>query len=152
MNYSFALSTLVLMGVSFTMPDLAPANGLQYSEGDRSAPGSFILKVQSTERWETDRPDLGGKGIYSYGSELFNEPKLFRESQDKSSDKEMRSYSESLSPSFDVPASVNGGSRGGSDPLPGLRPQGGDPSVRDLSGMDGGGFAPPGAYPGSMRR
>ncbi|MCS6304148.1 MAG: hypothetical protein H8K07_10840 [Nitrospira sp.] len=72
MKYKKTIYTLVLMGVSLTMPVLASANGLQYSEENRSAPSSFILKVQ-TERWELDRPPLGGKGVYSYDSELSDE-------------------------------------------------------------------------------
>jgi hypothetical protein len=136
MKYKKTIYTLVLMGVSLTMPVLASANGVQYSEENRNEPSSFILKVQQ-------RPDLGGKGIFSYDSELSREPKLFRESPDKSSDTE-KSYSDSLGPSFDMPKSIDGHvQRQG--------PSSGDPSVRDLSGM-GGGFSPPGAYTGSERR
>jgi len=142
MKYKKIIYTLVLMGVSLTMPVLASANRLPYSEENRSAPSSFILKVQ-TERWELDRPDLGGKGVFSYDSELSREPKLFRKSTDKSSDTE-KSYSDSLGPSFDMSKSIDGHfQRQG--------PSSGDPSVRDLSGM-GGGFSPPGAYTGSERR
>ncbi|MBX3331425.1 MAG: hypothetical protein KF722_13545 [Nitrospira sp.] len=55
-----------------------------------------------------------------------------------------------LAPSPSISPSVDGHS-------PGLgmwweRRALGDPSVKDLSGMDGGGFAPPGSYTGSGRR
>jgi hypothetical protein len=149
MKYKQTIYTLVLMGVSLTMPALVPANGLQYSEGNRNASSSFILKVQSTERWETDRPDLGGKGIYSYGSELFNEPKLFRESQDKSSETGIKSDSGSPAPSVDIPDSVDGHSRRANPWWD--RRSSADPMVEDLSRMDSG-FSGPGSSGSTLGR
>ncbi|UVT14601.1 MAG: hypothetical protein H8K04_12155 [Nitrospira sp.] len=91
--------------------------------------------------------DLGGKGIFSYGSEMSK-----GSSWDKSGEREphMGSYSDALGPSFDIPSSLKG-DPATSDPWFGRRSSG-DPSVKDLSRMDGGGFAPPGSYTGSERR
>lgn len=141
MKYKKTIYTLVLMGVSLTMSVLASAKGLQYSEENQNALSSFILKVQ-------ERPDIGGKGIYSYDSELAREPKLFRES--RSSDTDTKSYSDFLGPSFDTPHSVDGHSQRQGPWWDGR--SSGDPSVKGLSSMDGGGFAPLGAYSGSQRR
>jgi hypothetical protein len=152
MKYKKTIYTLVLMGVSLTMPVLASANGVQYSEENRNEPSSFILKVQ-TERWELDRPPIGGKGVYSYDSELaegtWGGKSGERESRDSSSVMDTQSSS---SPSADFPPSVGGHTGGVDRPFFGGSPSGGDPAVKDLSGMDGGGFAPPGAYTGSERR
>lgn len=139
MKYKKTIYTLVLMGVSLTMPVLASANGLQYSEENRNAPSSFILKVQSFEGW------IGGREV--------KERDLIRReysSQDRSSDTDTKSYSNFLGPSFDTPNSVDGHSQRQGPWWD--RRSSGDPSVKDLSGMDGGGFAPPGAYTGSERR
>jgi hypothetical protein len=86
--------------------------------------------------WETERSSLGGKGIYSYGSELFKESELFRESRDKASD---TSHSDDIvGPSVNIPPSVDGASRA----LDRGRSSA-DPMVQDLSRMDGGGFSSP---------
>lgn len=135
---------LLVISVWLAVPGLVSAKGLPYSAENWSAQDSFILKVQTTEYWETDRPPLGGKGIYSYGSELFREPELFRESRE--SERESRDRSTDIqSPSADIPPSVHGhtGGVGGS-------PSGGDPMVHDLSRMDGGGFSSPGNAEGSV--
>jgi len=124
------------IGIWLTLPVLTSANGLQYSEGNRNAPESFILKVQE---WEKER---GGSWIPSYGGEMF------RESRDRSSDTDTRSYSDSLGPSFDLPDSVDGTSRSVNPWWD--RPSSADPMVRDLSGMDGGGFSSPGNGGGSV--
>ncbi|OQW30546.1 MAG: hypothetical protein A4E19_09560 [Nitrospira sp. SG-bin1] len=116
------------------------------SEMNANAPKSFILKVQQ-------RPDLGGKGIYSYSSdELLSGTwggKLTgeREARDRSSDRDTKSYSDFLGPSFDIPDSVDGHS-GAVDPWWGRRSSA-DPMVQDLSHMDGGGFSSPGHAGGS---
>ncbi len=55
-----------------------------------------------------------------------------------------------LAPSPSISPSVDGHSQR-QGPWWDRRPSG-DPSVRDLSRMDGGGFAPPGSYTGSERR
>lgn len=61
------------------------------------------------------------------------------------SDDSMSKDDHNLAPSSDISPSVHG--------QPGWdRQLSGDPSVRDLSRMDGGGFAPPGSYTGSERR
>lgn len=98
--------------------------------------------------WETERPPLGGKGIYSYGSELFKESELFRESRDN--EKGSQSSSDSLSPSADLPPSVHGHTGGVDRPFSGGSPSAGDPAVQDLSRMDGGGFSSPGSSWGSV--
>ncbi len=139
MKYKKTIYSLVLMGVSLTMPVLASANGLQYSEENRNAPSSFILKVQQ-------RPDhLGSKGVYSIDSELFRDRGMFRESPDRSSDTDMRSYSDSLGPSFDVPNSVQGHTGGIDRPFFfGGNQLEGDPSVQSLSSPGNGGGSVPG--------
>ena len=126
---------LLSIGIWSTLPNLASANGLQYSEENPNVSSPFILKVQE---WEKER---GGPRISSYGSEMF------RESRDKSSDTDMRSYSDFLSPSFDTPKSVDGHSQT-VDPG-GARRSSADPMVQDLSRMDGGGFSSSGSGGGS---
>lgn len=61
---------------------------------------------------------------------------------DKSADS-MSKDDHSQAPSPGISPSVHGHRETGSS---------GDPSVKDLSGMDKGGFAPPGSYTGSDRR
>lgn len=126
---------LVMMGVGLIMPLLVSANGLRYSEESRSIHSSSILKVQE---WKEER------GGISYGSEMF------RDSRDRSSDseKDTRSYSEPLGPSFDIPKSVDGHSRA-VDPW-WERRSSADPMVEDLSRKDGGGFSSPGDAGGSV--
>ena len=79
------------------------------------------------ERWHDRFPtytDLGNK-------ERIDEAARDREKDADSSGKDTRSYDHVLSPSFDMPNSVNGYSRG-SDPWWGARPEG-DPMIRELS-------------------
>jgi hypothetical protein len=151
MKYRYIVLYSLWISIWLAVPALVSAKGLPHSAKSWNAEDSFILKVQSTERWETDRPDLGGKGIYSYGSELSREPKLFRESREQSSegDKDTRSYSEPLGSSFDIPDSVNGRSRSGGPWWDGRSSA--DPMVEDLSRMDSG-LSGPGSPAGSLGR
>jgi hypothetical protein len=145
MKYIKTIYTLVLMS-SLTMPVLASANGLQYSKENQNAPSPFILKVQD---WQKER---GGSGIFSYGSEMFRE---FRdrssehESRDRSSDTDMRSYSDFPGPSFDIPNSVDGHSRAVNPWWD--RRSSADPMIRNLSEMDSG-FSDPGSASPSLGR
>jgi len=81
--------------------------------------------------------------VNSHTRERFKE-----KSGDSMSDQPTRD-SGNVSPGFS--GSINGHSNGLSSGFGDGRSSA-DPSVRDLSRMDGGGFAPPGAYTGSMRR
>ena len=147
MTYKNLCSCVLVTGVWLAAPVLVSAKGLPYSAESWSAQDSLIVKVQTTEYWETDRPPLGGKGIYSYGSELFNGSELVRESRE--SERESRDRSTDIqSPSADISPSVNGHTGGVDRPFFGGSPSGGDPAVRDLSGMDGGGFSGGGSAPG----
>jgi len=152
MTYKNLCSYLLVTSVWLVGPVLVSAKGLPYSAESGSAQNSFILKVQ-TERWELDRPPLGGKGVYSYDSELFSGTwggkSGERESRESSGVTDTQSFS---SPSADIPPSVSGHTGGVGRPFFGGSPSGGDPAVKDLSGMGGGGFSPPGAYTGSERR
>ncbi|OQW32297.1 MAG: hypothetical protein A4E19_19925 [Nitrospira sp. SG-bin1] len=143
MTYKNLCSCVLATGIWLAVPVFVSAKGLPYSAESRNAQDSFILNVQTTERWETDRPDLGGKGIYSYGSELFSGTwggKLTgeRESQESSGVMDTQSFG---SPSVDMSPSVNGHTEGVDRPFFGGGPSGGDPAVQGLSGMDGGGFS-----------
>ncbi len=76
------------------------------------------------DRFPTYTDDLGTK-------ERMDEAARDREKDADSSGKDTRSYDNVLGPSFDMPNSVNGYSRG-SDPWWGTRSEG-DPMVRELS-------------------
>lgn len=127
---------MLLLGVWLGAPGLVLAKGLPYSAESSGAQNSFIHKVQ-----KIGGEDFASKShISSYDGEAF---KGSAGDKEKSSDTD-RSYSESLGSSFDKLSSVKGESS---------TPQSlGDPSVKDLSEMDAGGFAPPGSYTGSQRR
>ena len=84
------------ISVCLTLPVFASPDRTQDSGTNGNALQSFILKVQD---WQQER---GGPRIFSYGSEMF------RESRDRSSDTDMRSYSDVLGPSFDIPDSLHG--------------------------------------------
>jgi len=99
---------------AFSSPGRAPDSGM-----NGNTPQSFILKVQD---WEKER---GGSWIPSYGGEMF------RESRDRSSDTDMRSYGDLLGPSFDVPDSVHGHSDR-PDPWWGRRGEP-EPMLKDLN-------------------
>lgn len=118
------------ISVWLTLPVFASADRVPDSGTNGNAPKSFILKVQD---WQKER---GGSGIFSYGSEMF------RESRDRSSERDqrsdsaisgmgMRSYDTPLGPSFDMPDSVNGHSDR-PDPWWGRR-MGGEPMFKDLN-------------------
>ncbi|UVT19009.1 MAG: hypothetical protein H8K03_14485 [Nitrospira sp.] len=130
---------LLLTSVWLAAPVLVSAKGLPYSAESLGAHNSFIHKVQKIE-------DFSAKShVSSYDGEAFK-----GSSGDKSSGTGMRSYSDSLGPSFDIHPGAKGDTSS-SGPWWDRRSSG-DPSVKDLSGMDGGGFAPPGSYTGSERR
>ena len=142
MNLNILISLTLLNSVA--MPTFASANGLQYSGGRWNEQSSLVLKVQE---WEKER---GGSWIPSYGSELFREPELLRESRETEMRSKSDSHGPSLGPSVDMPGSVDGHTGGVDRPFFGGRPSGGDPSVEDLSRMDGGGFSSPGSSWGSV--
>jgi|GEM_PF-5872476 len=153
MTYKNRCLCLLVASVWLAVPVLVSAKGLPYSAESRSAQNSFIILKVQTERWELDRPPLGGKGIYSYGSdELFSGTwggKITgeRESRDSSSVTDTQSFS---SPSPDISPSVNGYTGGVDRPFFGGSPSGGDPAVQGLSRMDGGGFSSSGSGGGSV--
>jgi hypothetical protein len=132
---------MLLIGVWLSVPIVVSAKGLLYSAESLGAQNPFIHKVQQIE-------DFAAKShISSYDGEAF---KGSSGDKEKSSGTDMRSYSDSLGPSFDIPSSLKGES---STPNPWWGRQSlGDPSVKGLSDMDGGGFAPPGSYTGTERR
>lgn len=66
-----------------------------------------------------------------------------KESTSEKSADSMSKDDHNLAPSPDISPSVHGHRETGLS---------GDPSVKDLSGMDRGGFTPPGSYTGSERR
>ena len=68
---------------------------------------------------------------------------IIKESTSEKSSDSMSKDDHHLAPSPDISPSVHGHRERGLS---------GDPSVKDLSGMDKGGFAPPGSYTGSERR
>jgi hypothetical protein len=93
------------MSAWLTLPVFASTERAPNSGKSGNAPQSFILKVQE---WQKER---GGSGIFSYGSEMFRESRNKSsegESRDRSSETGMRSYSDFLGPSFDMPDSVHG--------------------------------------------
>jgi len=139
MNSKALALCLLLSSVWVAAPVLLAAKGLPYAAESSGAQNSFIHKVQKVE-------DFASKShVSSYDGEAFK-----GSSGDKSSGTGMRSYSDSLGSSFDAHTGAKGDSSS-SGPWWDRRASG-DPSVKDLSGMDGGGFAPPGSYTGSERR
>jgi len=127
---------MLLIGVWLGAPVLVSAKGLPYSVKSSGAQNSFIHKVQ-----KIGGEDFASKShISSYEGEAF---KGSAGDKEKSSDTD-RSYSESLGSSFDKLSDFKGESS---------TPQSlGDPSVKGLSEMDRGGFAPPDSYTGTKRR
>jgi len=136
MKNTSPIKCMLLIGVWLCVPVLVSAKGLPYSVKSSGAQNSFIHKVQ-----KIGGEDFASKShISSYEGEVF---KGSAGDKEKSSDTD-RSYSESLGSSLDKPSSFKGESS---------TPQSlGDPSVKGLSEMDAGGFAPPGSYTGSQRR
>jgi hypothetical protein len=129
------LSACLLAVVWFTLPTSASANTWPHV-GERWSDRSTVVQgwleqdplIHAViERWYDRFPtytDLGTK-------ERKDEAARDREKDADSSGKDTRSYDNVLSPSFDIPNSVNGYSRG-SDPWWGTRSEG-DPMVRELS-------------------
>lgn len=125
----------LLAVVWFTLPTSASANtwlhvGERWSDRSTVVQGWLeqdpLIHVV-VERWFDRFPtytDLGTK-------ERMDEAARDREKDADSSGKDTRSYDKVLGPSFDMPNSVNGYSRG-SDPWWGARPEG-DLMIRELS-------------------
>jgi hypothetical protein len=135
MNNKTLTLCLLLTGIWLAPPPSLSAKALPYSAENWSAPMSFILKVQSFEGWVGGREEKERDVIRRHHS---------------SNETETHSYSNFLGPSFDNSSGVKEESPT-SDPSRG-RGLSGDPSVKDLSDRDMGGFAPPGSYTGSQRR
>lgn len=129
------LSACLLAVVWFTFPTSASANTWPHV-GERWGNRPIVVQhwvVQDplihavVERWYDRFPtytDLGNK-------ERRDEAARDREKDADSSGKDIRSYDTVLSPSFDMPNSINGYSRG-SDPWWGARSEG-DLMIRELS-------------------
>jgi hypothetical protein len=129
MKYGYIYFSSVLISLWITMPVFASPDRVPHFGKNGNAPNPFIFTVQE---WEKER------GALSYGGSGF------RESPDRSSDKDTRSYSEFLGPRFDIPDSVDGHSDR-PDPWWGRRSSA-DPMVEDLSRRDGiSGFGSPGS-------
>lgn len=102
MKYRYIYFYSLWISVWFTLPVFASPDRAPNSGKNGNAPTSFILKVQD---WQKER------GALSYGSERFRHSHDWfneRESRDRSNDSGMRSYSDFLGPTFDMPGSVNG--------------------------------------------
>lgn len=134
MKHKYFNTYLLLMGVWFAAPVFVSAKGLPYSGAGWMIGNPFIHKVQTT---------YYGVGPDRKAGPGFHEPSTYEKNREVREEKHQDDLE--LTPSPDISPSVDG--HPGRD-----RRSSSDPSVRDLSDMDRGGFAPPGSYTGSERR
>ena len=96
-------------------------------------------------------PGLASADEFSGGTTFYGVPHRLSPTPSEGGEKSRDTKDFDLAPSADIPSSVDGGHSRPQNPWWDRRPSA-DPGVQDLRGMDGGGFAPPGSYTGSMRR
>ncbi|CUS33749.1 exported hypothetical protein [Candidatus Nitrospira nitrificans] len=137
MKHTYFNTCLLWTGVWLAAPVFASAAGLPHTGEGWSIGSPLIHKVQSTYYGSTGtlRDRLAGPG--------FDEPNPSEKNKEVREEKSQDDHG--LTPSPDIFPSVHGHT--GRD-----RSSLSDPSVRGLSEMDRGGFAPTGSYTGTERR
>lgn len=130
------------------VPVAVSAERLSYSETNPRIVQQWLDRNPAVHQVFTER--FGVQPDTSYYRDTVNQARD-QSANEKSDDSTLSNQGPPESGGVDrFPDSINGS--GGPSSLFGGGGSTADPSVKDLSRMDGGGFAPPGSYTGSMRR